>query len=44
MLKHMNVGLARTGPDRFEIIAFRSMAKTLVHDLETAMKDVAARP
>lgn len=44
MLKHLNVGLARTGPERFEIIAFRSMARTLVHDLETAMKDVAARP
>jgi len=43
MLAHMSVTIIRTGPDRFEIMAMRSMARTLVHDLETAMRGVAAR-
>lgn len=42
-LMHMNVVLMRTGADRYEIMAFRSMAGTLVHDLEIAMEAVAAR-
>ena len=42
-LQHMNVSLARVGDNAFLIMAFRSMASTLVHDLETAMKGVAAR-
>lgn len=40
---HMNIVLMRTGAERFGIMAFRSMAGTLVHDLETAMEAVAAR-
>ena len=43
MLGHMSVTITRTGANTFEIIVMRSMAKTLVHDLETAMRGVAAR-
>ena len=42
-LAHMSVILIRTGAERYEIMAFRSMAKTLVHDLPEAMRAVAAR-
>ncbi len=42
-LQHMMVSITRTGDTAFLIMAFRSMAKTLVHDLETAMQGVAAR-
>nr|WP_255670582.1 sarcosine oxidase subunit gamma [Cognatishimia sp. F0-27] len=39
---HMTVLVTRYGP-AFEIYAFRSMAGTLVHELETAMAALAAR-
>ncbi|MFY0310161.1 sarcosine oxidase subunit gamma [Leisingera sp. D0M16] len=42
-LKHMMASVTRTGPRAFQIMVFRSMAKTLVHDLKTAMEAVAAR-
>ncbi|WP_435660385.1 sarcosine oxidase subunit gamma [Leisingera caerulea] len=42
-LKHMMASLTRTGPQAFQIMVFRSMAKTLVHDLKTAMEAVTAR-
>ncbi len=42
-LQHMMVSVTRVGDSAFMILAFRSMAKTLVHDLETAMRGVAAR-
>lgn len=42
-LQHMMVSITRTGDNAFLILAFRSMAGTLVHDLETAMRGVAAR-
>lgn len=42
-LQHIGVSITRTGPDRFMILAFRSMAGTLVHDLKTAMEGLAAR-
>lgn len=42
-LMHMNIVLMRIGADRYGIMAFRSMAGTLVHDLESAMEAVAAR-
>lgn len=42
-LMHMNVSISRIGEHAFLILAFRSMAKTLVHDLKTAMAGVAAR-
>ncbi|MBE1293630.1 MAG: sarcosine oxidase subunit gamma [Rhodobacteraceae bacterium] len=43
MLGHMTVSITRVGEQAFQIIAFRSMAKTLVHDLQRAMESVAAR-
>lgn len=42
-LMHMMASITKTGKDCFEIIVFRSMAKTLVHDLTTAMSTIAAR-
>lgn len=42
-LKHMMASVTRTGPQAFQIMVFRSLAKTLVHDLKTAMEGVAAR-
>ena len=43
LLQHMTVILTRTGANSFEIMAFRSMGRTLVHDLDQAMRSVAAR-
>jgi heterotetrameric sarcosine oxidase gamma subunit len=43
MLGHMTVSVTRTGANAFEILAMRSMAGTLVHELETAMRGVTAR-
>lgn len=40
---HMMASLTRTGENAFQIMVFRSMAQTLVHDLKTAMEGVAAR-
>lgn len=40
---HMMASLTKTGENAFQIMVFRSMAKTLVHDLKTAMEGVAAR-
>lgn len=42
-LMHMMASITKTGGDVFEIMVFRSMAKTLVHDLTTAMATLAAR-
>lgn len=42
-LHHMMVSITRVGNQAFDIMAFRSMAKTLVHDLEGAMASVAAQ-
>ena len=42
-IAHMSAILMRTGDNRYGIMAFRSMAKTLVHDLSDAMIAVAAR-
>lgn len=43
LLGHMNCVLMRTGPDRFQIMVFRSMAATCAHELSRAMAMVAAR-
>lgn len=43
LLGHMNCVLMRTGPDRYEVMVFRSMAATATHELECAMRMVAAR-
>ena len=42
-LFHMPVSIARLAENTWQIMGFRSMAATLVHDLERAMKSVAAR-
>lgn len=42
-LRHMMVSITRVGEKAFEIMAFRSMAQTLVHDLQDAMESVAAQ-
>ena len=43
MLGHMNSSFTRTAEYAFLIMVFRSMASTLVHDLQIAMESVAAR-
>ncbi|MEO0903664.1 MAG: sarcosine oxidase subunit gamma [Pseudomonadota bacterium] len=43
MLGHLSVTIVRTGADAFEIMVMRSMAQTLVHDLDVAMRGIAAR-
>lgn len=43
MCMHMMVSVTRVGETAFQIMAFRSMAATLVHDLKTAMEGVTAR-
>ncbi|WIY23824.1 sarcosine oxidase subunit gamma [Parasedimentitalea psychrophila] len=42
-LAHMMASITRIGPDMFQVMVFRSMARTLVHDLKTAMAGVTAR-
>lgn len=42
-LQHMTASITRTGVKSFQIMVFRSMAQTLLHDLEVAMKSVAAQ-
>lgn len=42
-LMHMASSITRTGDDAFMIMVFRSMAGTLLHDLQRAMEGVASR-
>ncbi len=42
-LYHVPLCLMRTGPDAFEVMVFRSMAHTAWHELESAMRTLAAR-
>jgi sarcosine oxidase subunit gamma len=42
-LGHMSAAITRAGPQAFDIMVFRSMARTLVHELHVAMQGVAAR-
>lgn len=42
-LMHMAASITCTGDDEFMIMVFRSMAGTLLHDLQRAMEGVAAR-
>ncbi|HEX9859171.1 MAG TPA: sarcosine oxidase subunit gamma family protein [Paracoccaceae bacterium] len=42
-LNHMSAILMRTGPDSFEVMVFRSMARTAWHEIETVMRALAAR-
>ncbi len=43
LCQHVSVAVTRVSEDRFEILAFRSMAGTVVHDLTDAARAVAAR-
>ena len=43
LLGHMNCVISRMDNDRYEVMVFRSMAHTCAHELERAMKMVAAR-
>ena len=43
LLFHMNASITRVGEKAFQIMVFRSMAESLVHDLKRAMEGVAAR-
>ena len=40
---HMTGSISRIGAQAFQIMVFRSMAATLVHDLKTAIEAVVAR-
>lgn len=42
-LRHMMASITRVGAEAYQIMVFRSMAETLVHDLQTAMQSVTAR-
>lgn len=43
VLNHMNVVILRTGDYAFEIMVFRSMARSAWHEIEAAMLALAAR-
>jgi sarcosine oxidase subunit gamma len=43
LLGHMSCVLMRTGPARYEVLVFRSMAASAAHELHRAMRMVAAR-
>ena len=42
-VQHMSGVILRSGGDTWQVMVFRSMAGTLVHDLRTVMTSVAAR-
>ncbi len=42
-LFHMSASITRLSTTRFQVMVFRSMAQTLVHDMQRAMESVAAR-
>jgi sarcosine oxidase subunit gamma len=42
-LYHMSMVLLRTAPDAFLILCFRSMARTAWHELDIALRSLAAR-
>ena len=41
-LQHMQGAITRLDTEQYELMVFRSMAATLVHDLKTAMESVEA--
>lgn len=43
LIQHMNGSVTRIGANTFLLMVFRSMAGTLLHDLQRAMESVAAR-
>ena len=42
-LAHMMASLTRVGDNAFQIMVFRSMAQTMVHEVKSAMEALAAR-
>ena len=43
LLGHMALVLMRPEAEAFEMLVFRSMARTAVHEIDTAMRQLAAR-
>lgn len=43
LIGHMAGSVTRVGPRAFQLMVFRSMAATLVHEVRTAMEAIAAR-
>lgn len=43
LIGHLTASLTRVGPFRYEIMVFRSMTRTLLHELTRAMTHVEAR-
>lgn len=43
LIGHMSASLTRIGPQTYEVMVFRSMAHTAIHELTRAMTGVAAR-
>ncbi len=43
LIGHMTSSVTRVGAYRYELMVFRSMTETLLHELERAMRQVAAR-
>lgn len=43
LIGHMTASLTRVSPYHYEIMVFRSMTETLLHEVERAMAHVAAR-
>lgn len=43
LVGHMSAVITRIGPDALQVMVFRSMAQTLVHELEVAAQQVVAR-
>lgn len=43
LIGHMTASITRVGPFRYELMIFRSMTHTLLHEVERAMRGVAAR-
>jgi len=42
-IAHMSGLILRSGAERYQLMVYRSMAQTLLHDLDSAMQMVAAR-
>lgn len=43
LIAHMTASVTRLGPNAYEVMVMRSMAGTLVHDLEQAARNIATR-
>ena len=43
-LGHMQLSITRTGENRFDLLVFRSMAQTAIHEIATVMQNLSKRP